>query len=217
MRDVHVVDSLGTLAWISILSETISCMCGAMPALYVHSFGVCDTKRLHILLPMTNRLRRRVNNLLSARYACLKFSCPGLSVTSFYGVPRVSLRNSHSHRNSRSGELVRRVRLIIVDVVVNTRVGGRVELVGGSTAGDLRARARDLEVDALGVELGTADIVGGVKGKNLVAENVVARLDVAGDLNLPVQTTGEQFIRSPLSMPVSSPLQTNSRSRGNER
>lgn len=66
-------------------------------------------------------------------------------------------------------------------------MGGRVELVGRSAAGDLAAGSRDLEVDALGVELGTTDVVGGVEGEDLVAENVVARLDVAGDPDLPVQ------------------------------
>jgi hypothetical protein len=81
---------------------------------------------------------------------------------------------------------------------VNTRVGRGVKLVGRDTAGRGIARSGDLKVDALGVELGTTDVVGRVQGKDLVAENIVAGLDVGGNLDLPGKSVLDQIIRGPL-------------------
>lgn len=100
---------------------------------------------------------------------------------------------------SRSRDLVGRVGVVVVDVVDDTGVVLVVERGGGDTVGEAVARAGDAEVDALRVELSTTDIIGGVEGEDLVAENIVARTDVLGDSDSPGQAIGDELIRSPLS------------------
>lgn len=90
------------------------------------------------------------------------------------------------------------ITVVIIDVIVNTRVRGRVQLVCRDTVWYGVTRSGYLEVDALGVELRTADIVGRVECQDLVAENIVARLDVGGDPDLPGEAVPDQVIGRPL-------------------
>ncbi|KAJ3543722.1 hypothetical protein NM208_g3427 [Fusarium decemcellulare] len=61
------------------------------------------------------------------------------------------------------------------------------------------AATTDLEVDALGVGLGTVGLAGRVEGDDLVSENVVAGLEVSGDGESPREAIANQLIRSPSS------------------
>ena len=81
---------------------------------------------------------------------------------------------------------------------MHTRLLGSVQLGSNNTAGHVGAGSGDLEVDALGVELGTADIIGTVKGENLVSENIVAGGDARRNSDDPLEVVLEQDIRSPL-------------------
>lgn len=85
----------------------------------------------------------------------------------------------------RSGNLVDGVRLIVVDVVEDTRLSAAVQLGTDNAFGVVGAAARNLEVDALGVHLGLALLAGLVQSDLLVAEDVVTGGDGFGDGNLP--------------------------------
>ena len=80
----------------------------------------------------------------------------------------------------------------LVEVEEDTGVLSGVDtdqrLAGGSGA----AAASDLEVDALGVSLGTVGLSTGVESEDLVAEDVVAGGEAGGDLNSPGEAVGNQ-------------------------
>jgi len=106
-----------------------------------------------------------------------------------------------------------------VDVDLDTRIGGCVELVSGDTLGVLGAGTSNLQVNALGVVLGAVLLAGGVEGDDLVAENVVAGSDRAGDSDRPGQVVVDELGGSPLTILVTSgvdleELQVSSLSRG---
>jgi hypothetical protein len=108
-------------------------------------------------------------------------------------------REEDVHNKRWTRNLVCRVRLVIVDVVMNTWIIGSVKLSSWNTARYGGAGSSDAEVDALGVELSTADIVGGVEGEDLVAKDVVSRHDVGGNPDRPGKVIGDQFIGRPLN------------------
>jgi hypothetical protein len=86
----------------------------------------------------------------------------------------------------------------LVKVEKDTGVVGTVKGGGGRTAGAGAATAGDLNVDALGVELGAVGVVGRVEGDDLVAENVLARGDGAGNLNVPRVAVGNELVGGPV-------------------
>lgn len=98
----------------------------------------------------------------------------------------------------RAGNGVGGAGLVIVDVVVNTGLARGVQRRSDDTAGHGRAGTSDLEVDALGVELGATDVVGTVKGNDLVTQDVVAGGNAGRDGHSPVEVIIDQGIRRPL-------------------
>jgi len=82
----------------------------------------------------------------------------------------------------------------IVSVDEDTRIPVAVELSAWDTRELGGTRADDLEVEALRVALGT--IIGGraVQGNDLVAENVVTRLDVLRDLQDPAVVVVHELV-----------------------
>lgn len=85
-----------------------------------------------------------------------------------------------------------------VDVDEDARVGGRVgtgERYGGRGGA---AAAGDGELVAGHVELGTARAAGGVQGDGLRTEKVVARGDVAGDLDVELAAAGVKVLVAPV-------------------
>jgi len=62
--------------------------------------------------------------------------------------------------------------------------------VSAGVAGELSARASDLDVDALGVVLSTIGGAGGVESDDLVTEDEVTRGDVLGDGDGPGVVVG---------------------------
>ena len=88
--------------------------------------------------------------------------------------------------------------LVAVGAVVqaegDTGVVGAVQLCGHDTLGPAGAGARDLEVEALGVVLRAVGLLGGVQGDDLVAQDVVARRDVGGDLDHPAEAVVDELV-----------------------
>lgn len=72
-----------------------------------------------------------------------------------------------------------------------------VEILAQSTLRRVGAAARDLDVDALGVVLGAVLVVGRVQGNDLVAQDVVAGGDAAGDGDGPAVVVGDEVVRRP--------------------
>jgi hypothetical protein len=100
--------------------------------------------------------------------------------------------------DSRAGDLVRAE--LSVEVEENARVGGGVELGEvAATAESLRAATSDLEVDALGVGLGTVLLASRVKSNDLVSENVVTSLEVSGHSELPGETSTNKLVGCPVA------------------
>lgn len=89
------------------------------------------------------------------------------------------------------------VLLIVVDVVQDAGVVALVELSGDGALRGLGAAAADLQVDALGVELGAALLEALVEGDDLVAEDVVSGLDVGGDLDAHAEVVLEELVVRP--------------------
>lgn len=109
--------------------------------------------------------------------------------------PRENLLDS---LDGRSGDLVRAE--ACVEVEENAGVSGRVELGEvATTAESLGAATSDLEVDALGVSLGTVVVVSRVKSDDLVSENVVAGLEVSGHGELPGETVADELVGCPVA------------------
>lgn len=84
-----------------------------------------------------------------------------------------------------------------IGVEQNTRVGGAVERSTGDTSGRVVAASGDTEVEALRIGLSSVGAGSAVKGEDLVAEDVVARLQVRGDLDKPAVAVGAEGIGSP--------------------
>lgn len=95
----------------------------------------------------------------------------------------------------RAGNLVRAKVLVEVeeDAGVGLGVQGRAE----GTIGQVGTGASDLQVEALGVVLGTVRAAGGVQGNDLVTDNVVAGLECRGDGNVPGEAVLDQLVRGP--------------------
>lgn len=83
---------------------------------------------------------------------------------------------------------------------MNTGVVGSVELSSRDTTGHRVSGASDAEVDALRVELRTADIASGVEGEDLMAEDVVSRLYVGRNSDPPGKAIVDKFVGGPLIM-----------------
>lgn len=84
-----------------------------------------------------------------------------------------------------------------VDVKENTLVVGSVQASTSRAGGGGGTAASDLEVDALGVELGAVGLASAVEGNDLVTENVVAGGDVAGDGDIPLEAVADELVGSP--------------------
>jgi hypothetical protein len=85
-----------------------------------------------------------------------------------------------------------------VEVEEDAGVLGRVELGGGHAGGQgFRAAAVDLDVEALGVGLGSVGAAGGVKGDDLVAQDVVAWGQTGGDLDVRREVLRDEGVRHP--------------------
>lgn len=97
-----------------------------------------------------------------------------------------------------TGDLVRRQGL--VDVDEDTRVLRAVQLRAQGAAGEaVCSGARDLEVDALRVVLGAADLVGGVQRDRLVAQDVFAWSDARRDRHGPRASGADHVVRCPVA------------------
>lgn len=109
------------------------------------------------------------------------------------GNGRGALRNSGGTRNhlgARDGVGAE----LSVDVEEDTLIVGLVQLGTQGTLGLLSTGTSDLEVEALGVVLGTVLLATGVEGDDLVSENVEAGLDVLGDLDHPAVAVGDELV-----------------------
>lgn len=84
-----------------------------------------------------------------------------------------------------------------VDVEDNALVTLGVERSTGGTVGELSAGAGNLEVEALGVVLGTVRVLGRVEGDDFVADDVVAGLEGGGDGDVPAEAVVNQLVRGP--------------------
>jgi hypothetical protein len=141
-----------------------------------------------------------LNRLAAAK----EYQSEGLPIALLLG-PKLSLRLETTCRNRRerlldaldirAGDIVR-VELS-VEVELDARVLSGVELGEVTTAESPGAATSDLEVDALGVGLGTVVLASGVKTNDLVSENVVTGLEVLGDGELPGVTVRDELIGSP--------------------
>jgi hypothetical protein len=87
----------------------------------------------------------------------------------------------------------------LVEVEEDTGVAGPVEGRGRGTAGPGASTAGNLNVDALGVELGTVGASGSVESNDLVTENILARGDRRWDGNSPRVSVRDELISSPPS------------------
>lgn len=94
----------------------------------------------------------------------------------------------------------------MVDVKLDAGVGGSVELGANNTIGLLGTAAGNLNVDALGIVLGTVLLGSGVERNDFVAEDVLARGKVLGDSHGPGVVVGNQLVGSPLAVLVTSTL-----------
>lgn len=81
-----------------------------------------------------------------------------------------------------------------VDVEQDALVVSLVQLSALDTGGLLRAGASDLEVEALGVGLGTVLLASGVESDDLVTENVGAGGNVLGDLDQPAVAVLQELV-----------------------
>lgn len=85
-----------------------------------------------------------------------------------------------------------------VRVEVNTGVGILVQRRAGGACWVGRARARDLDVEALGVVLRAVERAGAVQGDDLVAEDVVARGQRLGNRGGPLAALVDEGLGRPL-------------------
>jgi hypothetical protein len=86
-----------------------------------------------------------------------------------------------------------------VQVEEDAGVSGGVQRGAADTGGSGRAAASDLEVDALGIGLGAVGVASRVQGEDLVAEDVVAGGQVAGDVDGPGVAVADQVVRGPVA------------------
>jgi hypothetical protein len=91
----------------------------------------------------------------------------------------------------------------LVDVEEHAGVGVEVVTREGNTTGGGSAGARDGEFHAADVGLHSVEDVGAMKGNELSAEQVVARGDVGGKLDVHAAAVVEQSVNSPLSISCS--------------
>lgn len=84
-----------------------------------------------------------------------------------------------------------------VGVEEDAGVVGAVEGGAGDTGGGVVAVADDAEVQALGIGLGAVGGRAAVEGDDLVAEDVVAGLEVGGDLDEPAVAVGTEVVGGP--------------------
>ena len=82
--------------------------------------------------------------------------------------------------------------------VFEAHIIGGVELSSSNTGGLGGTAAGNLNVDALGVVLGTVGVLGGVKRDDLVTKDVLAGSDVLGDSNGPGEVVGDEVVRGPV-------------------
>ena len=107
-------------------------------------------------------------------------------------------------RRLRAGAVQRRagddvvLEVAVVRAEENTGVLGSVELRAGNTLRLVGARARDLDVHALGVSLGAIGLASAVQGNDLVAEDVVARREGLGHGGDPRVVVGDHGDGGPL-------------------
>ena len=142
-----------------------------------------------------------MNRLAAAK----EYQSEGLPIALLLG-PKLSPRLETTCRNRRerlldalnirAGDIVRAE--LSVEVELDTGVIRGVELGEVTTAAEsLGATASDLEVDALGVGLGTVGLASGVKTDDLMSENVVTGLEVLGDGELPGVTVRDELVGGP--------------------
>lgn len=113
----------------------------------------------------------------------------------------LSLPQAHRQRlrapQSRAGHGV--LAELLVQAEKDTGVLSSVKAGGRDTTGDGRAAASDLEVDALGVGLGAVGVASGVKGDDLVTEDVAARGEVGGNGEVPREAVGDEVVGGPVT------------------
>ena len=142
-----------------------------------------------------------MNRLAAAK----EYQSEGLPIALLLG-PKLSPRLETTCRNRRerlldalnirAGDIVRAE--LSVEAELDTGVIRGVELGEVTTAAkSLGATTSDLEVDALGVGLGTVGLASGVKTDDLMSENVVTGLEVLGDGELPGVTVRDELVGGP--------------------
>lgn len=88
---------------------------------------------------------------------------------------------------------------LAVEVEENARVGGSVEGGRRRARRHGRARASNLDVDALGIGLSSVGVARRVQGNDLVPQDVLAGADAGGDFDSPRVAVGDELISSPSS------------------
>lgn len=88
---------------------------------------------------------------------------------------------------------------VVVEVEDDTLLGGSVQRSTGNTGGLLGTGTSDLEVEALGVVLGTVLLASGVESNDLVAEDVRTGLEAGRDGDLPGVASGNELVGGELA------------------
>lgn len=88
---------------------------------------------------------------------------------------------------------------VVVEVELDTGIVRLVEAGTGNTSGDIGTAGLNLEVEALGVVLGTVLLASGVESNDLVTEDVVTGLERGGDGDLPAVTSGNEVVGGELA------------------
>lgn len=87
-----------------------------------------------------------------------------------------------------------------MDVEENPRVVGPVERGAPDASWSSRARARDLEVEALRIELCSIGLTPAVQSNDLVTEHVVTCSDIGRDFDRPSKARVNELVRSPVAV-----------------
>jgi hypothetical protein len=88
---------------------------------------------------------------------------------------------------------------VVVEVEDDTLLGGSVQRSTGNTGGLLSTGTSDLEVEALGVVLGTVLLASGVESNDLVTEDVRTGLEAGRDGDLPGVASGNEVVGGELA------------------
>ncbi|KAI6754104.1 hypothetical protein HG530_013280 [Fusarium avenaceum] len=88
---------------------------------------------------------------------------------------------------------------VVVEIEDDTLLGGSVQRSTGNTGGLLSTGTSDLEVEALGVVLGTVLLASSVESNDLVTEDVRTGLEAGGDGDLPGVASGNEVVGGELA------------------